>query len=192
MRVWYAAYGSNLHRGRFQHYLDRARDGSTPAEEAATTVAHQLRFERDSSVWCGGVAFLDPAPASGVALVRLWSVSVEQFEDVLAQENRLGPGEVSVDWIDLEAEGHHDIEGGWYRRVLWCGRWAQDPVVTFTCDRVAAPTPPRPDYLAHLLSGLRSSHGIDATAAAAYLLAAPGVAEAFALGDIDSLDVEGA
>ncbi|WP_323095786.1 histone deacetylase [Intrasporangium sp. YIM S08009] len=74
--VWYAAYGSNLSRDRFTHYLaggrpsgaargyDGARDASEPLGDVPLTLEGQVYFAWQSRTWGGGIAFYDP-DASG-------------------------------------------------------------------------------------------------------------------------------
>lgn len=111
--VWYAAYGSNLWRERFETYLTggpvpfsptgrHQRGSSDPSPPRAVS---QIRLERtmilagQSSSWAGGgTAYLNPEPPdhsgrpwndteAGPTLCRLWLITSDQFLDVLAQEN---------------------------------------------------------------------------------------------------------
>ncbi|NOX31727.1 MAG: hypothetical protein GXP35_17035, partial [Actinobacteria bacterium] len=135
-QVWYASYGSNLLRQRFEHYLTGgtfrgapqrgqhvgARDSALPTDDRAWRVPHGLRFAGESTRWSGGgVAFLDPAVGSGEAVVRMYRITAAQFSDVAAQENGLRPGDLSVDVDALVANGGQDISDRWYGRGLYLG-----------------------------------------------------------------------
>ncbi len=77
--VWYAAYGSNLSRDRFTHYLaggrpagaargyGGARDASEPLADVPLTLDGQVYFAWDSPTWGGGIAFYDPDASGGGA-----------------------------------------------------------------------------------------------------------------------------
>src|SRR5215210_6185847 len=70
--VWYVAYGSNLSRERFRAYLEGGRPAGSQRHYSGgrdTTPPHQSRvlrlggrlvFAGISTVWGGGLAFLDP------------------------------------------------------------------------------------------------------------------------------------
>ena len=77
MLLWYAAYGSNLSRERFAHYLvggrppgarqsyPGARDTQEPRADRPVRLPGRLHFGWESLTWGGGIAFLDPVPSSG-------------------------------------------------------------------------------------------------------------------------------
>ena len=186
-RVWYASYGSNLLAERFGYYLSGgalpgqevghigARD-STPARASATwAVPHALHFGGDALRWGGGgVCFIDPRPGSGTAVVRLWNVTREQFDDVAAQENGLEPGSLDVDHDAAIDAGHLDVHERRYGRVLYCGRYEGDPVFTFTGHELRANSAPGDAYMTVVARGLVEC-GLSPDEAAAYLMAAHGV-----------------
>ena len=117
-RLWYAAYGSNLSRERFQVYLQGGRpiggarkypgcrDPLGPDRDVSLMIPGGLRFVGVSSVWGGGMAVYD-ARAVGQVAARAYLISAEQFVDILAQETRLEP--------DLEADLTAVRETGWQR-----------------------------------------------------------------------------
>ena len=144
--VWYVAYGSNLSRERFRRYVD------DPVADRPTTIGHPVWFGGESVIWTGGRAYLDHEAAPGrVTLARAWPVDAEQWDHLHARENG----------------------GGNYPVVLDLGEHEGVPMRTFTCaDRhdPAACTRPAVDYLRAIATGLREAHGLDAEAAAAYLV----------------------
>ncbi len=105
----YAAYGSNLLKERFMVYIkggryrDRnyqgSKDKTEPQDLGWMYVPHRLYFAKSSSKWGNkGVAFLScekEKDSSFHAVVRLWKVSQQQFEDIKKQEGR---------WYDVELE----------------------------------------------------------------------------------------
>lgn len=189
--VWYAAYGSNLAADRFALYVQGGthpttgrvtpgcRDPRPPAASVAATLEHRVVFARHSTGWDGAVAFLD-ADGSGMALVRLWRITLGQLVDVVAQENVARPG--TVDGTAVVGLGRRRptcsvIAGGWYGRVLWCGERDGAPVLTCTADwdlAAEVPAPPAPAYVATMGQGLRElGHG--AGVVADYLASLPGM-----------------
>jgi len=189
-QVWYASYGSNLLRQRFEHYLTGgsfagapqrsqhagARDSTLPTDDRAWRVPHGLRFAGESTRWSGGgVAFLDPGVGSGEAVVRLYRITAEQFGDVAAQENGLSPGDLDVDVDALVSNGGQDISNRWYGRGLYLGDVDGSPVVTFTAKVNVEPvTSPSSSYVAVVAKGLLEC-GLSATEVVSYLLVASGV-----------------
>jgi hypothetical protein len=186
--VWYAAYGSNLSRGRFDVYLTGGepegathecpgcRDATPPAEVRVWESESALRFGGVSKTWDGGVALLDPAAGSVRAKLRLYLVTHEQFEDVVAQENWLAPGSVVLPVV----ESRFSIgDAHMYGVVLRLGDVDGRPVLTVTQDQSASTNAPSARYLRHIARGLSESHELSGAQIATYLAAAPGVAGAF-------------
>ena len=88
--LWYAAYGSNLARDRFEAYLfggrppgatrhyPGARDPRPPRDDRPLLVPGRLFFAGDSPTWGGGIAFYD-ADARGTVYARAYRITTEQF-----------------------------------------------------------------------------------------------------------------
>jgi hypothetical protein len=193
--IWYAAYGSNLSRARFDVYLrggtpygashtyPGCRDTTAPVDDRAWTCDCALRFGGSSRTWGGGVAMLDPGPSEAPAKLRLYLVTLEQFADVVAQENWLPPG--SIDLSDATVEPIHVIGSDhMYRVVLSLGELENRPVLTVTQDADAPNAAPTIAYLRHIADGLRESHGCSAEEIAEYLGSCPGVAGALTRDDL--------
>ena len=101
--LWYAAYGSNLARDRFEAYLfggrpagatrhyPGARDPSPPLDDRPLLLPGRLFFAGDSPTWGGGIAFYD-ADGEGTVYARAYRITTEQFSDLAAQEMRRDPG----------------------------------------------------------------------------------------------------
>jgi hypothetical protein len=189
--VWYAAYGSNLLYERFACYLaggkapgalranPGARDPSPPTACEAAEIPGRLLFARHSRTWGAAVAFLDPQQKSHTSLARLYRITPRQMEDVLAQENHLSPGSVSLNPFALAAGASVVACEGWYGLV--CRHPDRDglPVITLTSsdDLHAHQGEPSAAYLRAMARGLKQTfpHRPDSQLAE-YLLAACGPA----------------
>lgn len=183
--VWYVAYGSNLNRGRFDHYLrggrpaggsrtyPGCRDTAPPLDDVALTISGSLYFAGESRVWGGGMAFLDPDALGSVA-ARAYLLTVEQFSDVVAQEMRRPTGS-SLDLEPVLTQGRHSFGPGRYETVVRVGGSGGHPMLTFTSGHhpVQPITPPSEVYLDTIAAGIRDSHGWEPAKVAAYLSACP-------------------
>lgn len=188
-RVWYAAYGSNMHRARLDFYLrggrplgntrvyPGCRDSSPPLKSVGAMVPGCVYFALESMAWTGGMAFYD-ATAPGLAAVHAYLLTVSQFSDIAAQEMHQDPG-TDLDLSEVLATGRHEVGPGRYEAMIHVG-WLEDlPVLTFTapwklgdveCSR------PAERYVSHLASGLAEAHGWGSGEIADYLARCPGVA----------------
>ncbi|HYZ93780.1 MAG TPA: histone deacetylase [Actinomycetota bacterium] len=181
--VWYAAYGSNLSRARFYCYLHGGcpqgagydfpgcRDQSAPLEDRPFEIAPELAFGGTSRTWGGGVAFVDPDSTNG-ARARLYLITADQLADVVAQENWLEPGSVTIDEFEKETDLGADRT---YGLVVPLGELEAKPVVTFTQHRGAALARPSIAYLQHIAQGLSESHALSIEEICAFLGTARGV-----------------
>ncbi|WP_019634318.1 hypothetical protein [Actinomadura atramentaria] len=200
MRIWYAAYGSNLYRRRFACYLaggrppgaavtySGCRDPRPAAADRALTLPGGIYFAHSSPTWGGGVAFYDPE-LPGRAAARAYLLTAEQFGDVVAQEMHR-PAGTDLDLAEVLATGRQTLGPGRYETVLLVGEHEGDPVLTFTAPHPldgAPVTAPTAAYLAMLGHGLREAHGWDAGRAAGYLAGRPGAAGAWTPGAVRDL-----
>lgn len=182
--VWYAAYGSNLSRARFGFYLrggtpegathayPGSRDASDPVDDRPWEIQRELAFGGTSRTWGGGVAFVDPDSETS-SKARLYLITADQFGDVVAQENWLVPGKVTLaDW-----EGDERVIGveHMYGLVLALGSVDDYPVLTFTQHRGASRSTPSPAYLHHIAEGLREAHAMTSADIVDYLAKRPGI-----------------
>ncbi|CAN6714151.1 unnamed protein product [Malus baccata var. baccata] len=100
--IWYASFGSNLCLERFLCYIKGGQmegmktpfpgcaDKTPPKEIVWKTFPRRLFFGRESThTWGpGGVAFLNPeSNIQDKAYMCLYRITLEQFNDVLVQEN---------------------------------------------------------------------------------------------------------
>ena len=188
--VWYAAYGSNCSPARFHTYLEGgtppggshvhrgARDPSLPHADGPITFPSAVCFRGHSTWWGGAPAFLEHARAEIGALGRRYLITLEQFEDVLAQENRLDE--------PLPVDPGHPVGA---RQVLADRPYGQVvnlppvdgyPVLTFTSPQPAEhrdPAPPSAAYLGTIVRGLAGAHPLTHDEIASHLLRASGVAD---------------
>jgi hypothetical protein len=185
-RIWYVAYGSNLSRERFCHYLrggrpegvardyPGCRDSSDELDSFGLLISGGLYFAGRSSGWRAGMAFYDP-DAPGEVAARAYLITAEQFVDVLAQETRRSPG-MSLDLAPVFRGERYSNGVGGYPVLVRVGERNGLPLVTFTRERRTAPPfmAPSEPYLAAMAIGLREAHGWSQVQIDRYLRAIPG------------------
>jgi hypothetical protein len=193
--VFYAAYGSNLSAERFACYIaggtapgvsrshPGARDRRLPEAWRPLRVPGRLYFSGHSRTWGGAPAFFEPGSkdehTGAEVFARAWRLAWDQFEDVLAQENGrhvkpldAEPGALVAGFTLLAGPGRYD-------RVVCLGTLEGLPVMTCTAPGLPEPTTATPaapslEYLAHIITGLRETFGLDEPAIVDYLGRAPG------------------
>ncbi|CAN4086258.1 unnamed protein product [Withania somnifera] len=155
--VWYATFGSNMKLSRFLCYIAGGQvegmrkpcigslDKSKPKEIKWETFPHRLFFARDhTATWGpGGVAFLHPESNSDEkAYLCLYKITLEQFNDVLLQEN-CSSSDMNCplfDMTDLQSIENRKcvsaeaVKNGWYHNVLYLGKANGIPILTMTCQ----------------------------------------------------------
>ena len=153
--VWYVCYGSNLLEERFLCYVrggvipgnvlsERgAKDTSLPVRSEKCTIDHELFFSTPIKKWFGsGVAYINPQKIKqtkknkvGVTLGRRYLITLEQFLDVVRQENSLpADREVPINFDRLRSEGSQVVfPGNYYGRLLYLGDMDGYPSYSFTC-----------------------------------------------------------
>lgn len=196
-RVWYAAYGSNMNRARFECYLGGGRppgaarsypgcrDGMPADGSVPVMMAGQVYFALESAVWGGGMAFYDPQ-AAGVAAGRAYPLSLGQFSDVMAQEMHRVPAD-DVDLSAVLGRGRAAVGSGRYETLVYVGDIGSVPVLTFTAPWAVgdvAASRPSQRYLMMLAAGLVESHGWLPSAVAEYLAELPGARGAWGAREI--------
>lgn len=196
-QVWYASYGSNINSERFHTYLTGddyrgqlansggSRDKSLPEEEEGVLLPGRLMFASRGARWGGGgIAFLDVDDEYSFSAGKAYSVSWEQFEDVLAQESGGAAGSKKVDWNELKKLQDLD-SGGLYGRIVHVGDYKGKPVLTFTgsysaqelaadyrndsaVSRYRTANRPHGNYLRTIGEGLSDSFWVDSSHQADY------------------------
>ncbi|KAL9691405.1 hypothetical protein QQ045_011827 [Rhodiola kirilowii] len=154
VEVWYATFGSNMYKPRFLCLMVEgmkraccgAVDSNPPKEIKWKTVDHRLFFGHESTAtWGpGGVAFLSYESSSKASThMCLYRITLEQFNDVLIQENCLNPTTaeshlVSPDDLDYITKNKtifvERLKRGWYHTVLYLGYDSGIPILTMTCS----------------------------------------------------------
>lgn len=189
-RVWYVAYGSNLHARRFGCYLNGGRpsgaarsypgcrDPRAPERDVPVTLSGQLYFAGESRVWTGGMAFYAPDEPAEIP-ARAYLVSAQQFSDVAAQEVHRDPGaDPELDLSEVLKKGTANTgRGGRYDTLVCPGELYGLPLLTFTASWRIEEAPlnvPSPAYLGHLAAGLAEAHGWSHERCCAYLTTRPG------------------
>jgi|GEM_PF-88184 len=199
--VWYACYGSNLLEERFNCYLRGGRvDGmsrncvgardTTPASRSLVMSMPYRVFFAHAGDWgwgYGGDAMLDVRPdETYMCCMRLYKVTLQQFNDIIAQENDLVPPLPSGNWLTCDQLSHLQreepgslrlqFEIGDYPAVAYLGEHDDTAIVTFTCltDTVRKflreelpVASPSQNYLAVLRRGLQEA-GLDEAEAINY------------------------
>lgn len=147
-RVWYSSYGSNLSKDRFLTYIQGGtpdgsatshpgcRDKSLPLEDIPIRFEGRMHFSGYSYRWgSGGVAFMDNEDNLGRALGRAYNVSIEQFDDIAAQENGRGVGTISTKTEEAINNGSSILLAtGLYGNLVHIGDYQGAPAFTFTGD----------------------------------------------------------
>ncbi|KAH9722175.1 Histone deacetylase 5 [Citrus sinensis] len=199
--VFYASFGSNMWKSRFLCYIEGgqvegmqkpcsgSKDRNPPKEILWKTFPHHLFFGHDSShTWGpGGVAFLNPeCDCRHKAYLCLYRITLEQFNDVLLQENVYSDDVSSplFDTNDLNSVANKKavsleaLKNGWYHNVVYLGKEHGIPILTMTCSLSAvgkfksgefplrAPAPP---YTNTLIKGLVEGKQLSEEEAKAYI-----------------------
>ena len=195
-RVWYASYGSNLSRHRFDHYLrggtpdggrrhyPGCRDRRAPTADRPVTLPYRLRFGGTSRTWGGGMAFVDTA-APGRTLGRAYLISAGQFADVHAQENGGDAG--ATDIAALPPGEPVRAGGGNYPMIVRCDEGQHVPVLTFTAPTVPSAAAPAGAYLGAIAAGLAEAHRLTVAAIVHYLRSAATVRVAYDVAGLSAI-----
>lgn len=177
--LWYVAYGSNLCEERFACYLaggrppgarrtyGGARDRSAPRGRRPVRLDQALWFGGESRVWGGGSALLGHRATprdEDRAYGRAYLITVDQFEDVVAQENGGRAGQLELAMLLERADTGRPIRvptAHRYDTLVALGTLEQRPLITVT---TALPdvspdhaNPPSTAYRGLVATGLRQS-----------------------------------
>ncbi len=175
--MWYVAYGSNMDRRRLTAYLGGggvsgsrfvergARDPRAPLASARLWLDRRVRFVGHSRRWGGGVAVLEHRRRTGVRTpARAWLIGHDQFEDIVAQENRRPVAPIRLPGRTGRVVA---VGTGTYDGLLLLGHSPVDgrPLVTITAPEPPEQlpsTPPSAAYAATIAAGITETHGPDA------------------------------
>jgi hypothetical protein len=172
--VWYAVYGSNMLKKRFDCYIlggkpdgsktkyPGCRDKKPPREERQIGLTHALYFAGHSDSWDAAIAFVRHGSSGARTFGRMFLISYGQFNDVVRQENgRDIPGAVVVPSYDeLAYADHWQIDGyRLYGRLIKAGVDAGHPILTLTATQDNFDIgKPSEAYLKTIASGLRETY----------------------------------
>ncbi|MDX8044411.1 hypothetical protein SH601_00290 [Gracilibacillus sp. S3-1-1] len=187
--VWYASYGSNLSKDRFLCYIKGGRpkgsekievgcrDQSLPIAEETYIMRYPLYFAKESTRWQNqGVAFIGlNKDQSNYTYSRQYLITVEQFKDVVKQEN--DGSEVNLDLTKVIKQGAMKFRDSWYGTVLYLGEKEGYPILTFTSDwDLDVPMKqPSKEYLSMIIHGLKTTIVLSNQQIFHYLLTKPGI-----------------
>ncbi|MGP4039749.1 hypothetical protein ACTWP4_07595 [Gracilibacillus sp. D59] len=187
--VWYASYGSNLSRERFLCYIKGGRprgsekrevgcrDKSLPLAEATHIMRYPLYFAKESQRWQRqGVAFIGLSKDEKFyTYSRKYLITVEQFMDVVKQENNGANIKINLD--EVMKKGFKTFRDSWYGTILFLGEEEGYPILTFTADwdfDVPFSTPSK-EYLSIIIHGLKTTLSLENTEILHYLITKPGI-----------------
>ncbi|SRR6266852_6059118 len=172
--VWYAVYGSNLRRQRFDCYIaggrpegsnteyPGCRDKTPPKDDRPIALTHAFYFASHSNSWDAAIAFVRHVVSDAHTFGRMYLLSYGQFNDVVRQENgRDVPGKIVVPpFQDLSRDGHFDIAGfRLYGRFIKIGVQDGDPILTLTATQddftIGAPSEA---YVKTIVAGLEETY----------------------------------
>lgn len=211
VNVMYASYGSNLHRDRFMTYLHggspegsrRVYPGCTDPSDPEDDIpirfhgGYRAHFALSSSVWHGGIAFMDRTEddEQATALGRAYKLPIRTFDEVVHFENGGYTAKTaqSVPLDEVLADGRSVTGPGSYQTLLHIGDYNGMPVLTFTAPfsahealtetgrinrgKVSLPVrtnKPSAAYCRMIGNGLQETFGMSEVQAADYLRGMPG------------------
>lgn len=171
--VWYAVYGSNLLRRRFDCYIHGGtpegsakeypgcRDKAPPRDARRLMLAHSLYFADHSGSWNGAIAFIRRTVSDARTYGRIYLMTYGQFNDVVRQENDYRvPGPVVVPPFNALAQADHwEIDFRLYGGVIKIGARHGHPILSLTAaheDHVVGA--PSEAYVKTIVSGLQESY----------------------------------
>ena len=186
--VWYTAYGSNLCESRFMAYINGSdgslwpktrgcRDKTRPIKNRTGTIPGKIYFAEHSKNWDdGGVAFYDPTVKNSTTFVRMYLVTLDQFNDIFLQENGLDDGDITAIVSQLTENSGTIYGTGWYREILRLPDVDGHPALTFTSPvrtNQAELVGPSQSYLDVIEIGLKECKNWEKSEIAAYLKSLP-------------------
>lgn len=192
--VWYATYGSNLLRGRFDCYIQGGqpagsanaytgcRDRASPRDARKVVLPYSLYFAERSEAWGGAIAFIRRTISDTRTYGRMYLMTYGQFNDVVRQENgRNVPGTVVVPPFEVLANANHWEIADYrlYAGIVKIGARHGHPILSLTAGHerhvVGAPSEA---YVKTFVSGLKETYPCMRTSRIlAYLSGTEGVRE---------------
>ena len=170
-----------------------AKDSSLPKRSEPCMIDHELFFSTPIKKWFGsGVAYINPKKLdqkddleanpgmvqtdekSNVTLGRRYLITLEQFLDIVRQENALPADcKISIDFDQLKLTGSQVVlPGSHYGRLLYLGDMEGYPMYSFTCIpsmEEMAKAPLFGPYYDVIAQGLKETFHMSKKEIAAYL-----------------------
>ena len=173
--VWYACYGSNLSKQRFDCYIvgDTPKYGNTPndgclkdktipTEDYPYIIPYRLYFALPNGLkktprWGnGGVAFIEPNEEKNKdhwTKGRIWKITEEQYKEVRRQEGKT-----------------------WYDKEIILDDRDGIPIITITNSNILTNVlQPSKSYLKTIIEGLMETYDMDDDAIVSYLIEKEGI-----------------
>lgn len=191
--IWYTSYGSNLSRHRFMAYIVGCRppgdpdfhqpgctDKTPPSLDIALKIPQSLYFARFSERRWGGTAaaFITLEKGDKPSLARAYLITLEQFKELVQQENAGVPiDKIELDIVGARQFGHSRmLPSGYYDELIYCGDRDGCPMLSFTASQNWTEyTRPSESYLRMIFRGLQEAHHLSLEDAIDYLKNTPGV-----------------
>lgn len=186
--IWCVCYGSGLSRANFNcmitggtpkgstHKFNGCRDKTVPLKNSFISLPYDLHFAGDSVAWKGGpMAILDTTlNKKSHTIARAYLITVEQFEDIVAQEN-MQSEPLRLPLAAAIREGHITIKNITGQRVydelIYCGLEGGIPAFAITALRKKQPfKPPTLHYARVLCVGLSQNPNLDTEEAIDYIV----------------------
>ena len=176
-KVWYCSYGSNLLEERFKLYIeggtsplvnkiyDGCTDKTMPTKSKLYKINYEMYFAEKAEFWEDkAVAFISHKKGNSFTYARLYLITVEQFHEIVTQENtQFSSSSISklIDLKELESKGSLLLgspdENKLYGKVILVGTEEGFPIITFTSkseiDKVKFKKPGE-KYLGTIIKGL--------------------------------------
>ncbi len=202
--VWYASFGSGLSIENFMTFIEGGkmdgadricvgcRDKTAPKKSMFLSLPYDLVFAGQSSTHSGGLAILGTDRSSkSHTIARAYLITVEQFEDIAAQEN-FQTESIRLPLTAAIRAGHATIKGikgtRTYDELLYCGEYDRMPMFSLTSLKPHSQyTAPNPFYTQSLCKGLSQHPELNAKTAIEYLANRPGIIGNYSKKDITDL-----
>lgn len=168
------------------HTYSGCSDRSAPLKDTFTSLPYQLFFAKECPLPDHhGLphAFLDTkADSKGHTIARAYLITLEQFEQIAAQENH-SKTVYKLPVKQATIKGHATIGDGSgpYDELLYCGSKDGYPMFTLTTPKtdLERTTEVPESYLTMLHEGLSQNTEMDRREVISYLLDIPGVADTY-------------
>lgn len=210
--IWYVGYGSNLSQSRMLNYIEGTvpgglsskqegcRDNQSPKRTVGLEIQGKMHFAGRTSRWGGGgSAYIDRDPRAR-SLAKGFLITMEQLDDIVAQENGREVGSVRLDTAKVLAEGSMLVDPTFvYCELVHLGDYDGVPAFTLTGDFSAQDSlehsrfeavasdistrAPNLNYIRTIGIGLEETFGLSKAQQAEYLRGASGL-EDTSKGDI--------